>query len=332
MKVLFIGGTGLISTAVTNLAAKRDIDLYVLNRGNKNTELPKGVTSIICDINDEKAVEKALKHHKFDSVVDWIAFSTDQVKRDYKLFKNITEQYVFISSASAYQKPLPKLPITEDVALDNQYWEYSKNKQLCEEYLLNLKDDNFNVTIIRPSHTYDHHGLIFQIKSDKNPFTIPQRMIDHKPVIIPDDGKSLWTLTYNYDFAEAFLDILGNEKTYQNYYHLTSDKVYDWNQLTQAVYDALDVKPNVIHIPTDFILKHFPELKGELYGDKKDSAVFDNSKIKRVAPNYISKTEYPDIVKNSIAYYLSDKKLQEIDVDFTKRYDALIEDFKQNYK
>jgi nucleoside-diphosphate-sugar epimerase len=330
MKVLFIGGTGLISTAVTNQAPKRGIDLYVLNRGNKNNKLPKGVTSITCDINDEKAVKKALEAHQFDSVVDWIAFTKEHVIRDYELFKNKTKQYVFISSASAYQKPLPKLPVTEEVALDNQYWEYSKNKQLCEEYLLNLKDKDFNVTIIRPSHTYDDHGLIFQIKSDKNPFTIPQRMIDHKPVIIPDDGKSLWTLTYNYDFAEAFLDILGNEKSYQNYYHLTSDKVYDWNQLTQVVYDALDVKPNVIHIPTDYILKHFPELKGELYGDKKDSTIFDNSKIKKVAPNYISKTEYPEIVKKSIAYYLSDKKLQDIDIEFTKRYDALIDDFK-NY-
>jgi nucleoside-diphosphate-sugar epimerase len=329
MKVLFIGGTGLISTAVTNQAPKRGIDLYVLNRGNKNNKLPEGVTSIKCDIYDEKSVKTALKGYQFDSIVDWIAFTEEHVKRDYRLFKNMTKQYVFISSASAYQKPLPKLPITEDIALDNPYWQYSKNKQLCEEYLLYLNDDNFNVTIIRPSHTYDDHGLIFQVKSDKNPFTILKRMIDHKPVIIPDDGKSLWTLTYNYDFAEAFLDILGNDKTYHHYYHLTSDKVYDWNQLTQAVYNALNVKPNIIHIPTDFILKHFPELKGELYGDKKDSAVFDNSKIKEVAQHYISKTEYPNIVKKSVAYYLSNKNLQGIDVDFSKRYDALIDDYKK---
>lgn len=332
MKVLFIGGTGLISTAVTNQATKRDIKIFVLNRGNQNKKLPKGVTSILCDINNKTAAQETLKDYTFDVVVNWIAYTKDQVKNDYELFKNKTKQYIFISSASAYQKPLPKLPITEDIPLDNKYWEYSQNKQYCEEYLLNIKDENFNVTIIRPSHTYNDQSLIFQLKSSQYPFTILKRMIDQKEIILPDDGTSLWTLTYNYDFAEAFLDMLGNEKTYNNYYHLTSDKVYDWNHLTQAVYDALDVKPRVIHIPTDFILKHFPEFKGELYGDKRESAVFDNSKIKAVAPNYVSKTEYPDIVKRAVKYYLNNKDLQVIDERFIKRYEELIKDYKQSIK
>lgn len=330
MKVLFIGGTGLISTAVTNQAIQRGIDLYVMNRGHHNHDLPEQVKTIICDINEEKEVLHALKKHQFDVVVDWIAFNVDHLKRDYKLFKNKTKQYVFISSASAYQKPLPKLPITEDIPLDNKYWDYSQNKKLCEDYLLSLNDDKFNVTIIRPSHTYNDESLIFQLKSGKYPYTLIKRMLDQKPVIVPDDGKSLWTLTYNYDFAEAFLDILGNEKTYQNYYHLTSDKVYTWNALTEAVYTALDVKPNILHIPTDFILKYFPEFKGELYGDKKDSAIFDNSKIKAVASNYVSKTEYPDIVKNAVDYYLNHPKQQEIDHKFIKTYEALIKDYQMS--
>lgn len=327
MKVLFIGGSGLISTAVTHQAIKRNIDLYVMNRGQKNDKLPPEVNIIKCDITDEKAVKKAIKKHEFDVVVNWIAYEEVDVKRDYRLFKNKTKQYVFISTASAYQKPLPELPVTEETPLDNKYWVYSQQKTMCENYLFSINNPKFNVTVIRPSHTYGDHSLVFQLKSGKYPFTLLKRMIEQKPIVLPDDGKSLWTLTYNYDFAEAFLDVLGNEKTYQNYYHITSDKVYSWNEITQSIYQALDVKPNIIYIPTDFILIYFPEFKGELYGDKKGDAIFDNSKIKSVAPHYISKTEYPDIGKRAVTYYLNTPQDQEVDLKFLKRYDFLIESY-----
>lgn len=328
MKVLMIGGTGLISTAVVEEALQRDMDVYLLNRGHKNIIFSKPIHSIVADIHDEDAVHKALENEFFDVIIDFIAFSVDHVKRDYRLFKNKTKQYIFISSASAYQKPLPKLPITEDIPLDNKYWAYSRNKQYCETYLQGLNDREFNVTIIRPSHTYNDQGLIFQLKSGTHPYTLIDRMLKNKPIILPDQGESKWTLTYNKDFAKAFVDIFGNEKTYHDFYHLTSDKVYTWNEITHAIYQALDVKPNIIYIPTKDILKHFPEFEGELYGDKYESAIFDNQKIKSVAPNYTSITEYPDIAKLAVNYYLSHKEAQKIDDAFIKRYEKLISEYK----
>lgn len=327
MKILMIGGTGLISTAVVEEALNRDLDVYLLNRGHKKVSFSKEVHQIIADIHDHEGVKKALKNLEFDVIVDFIAFTVDHVKRDYELFKDKTTQYVFISSASAYQKPLPKLPITEDIPLDNKYWGYSQNKKYCEEYLLNLYDPNFKVTIIRPSHTYNDQGLVFQLHSGSHPFTLLDRMLHHKRIVLPDDGNSKWTLTYNKDFAKGFVDVLGNEKTYNDFFHLTSDKVYTWNEITHGIYQALNVKPNIVYIPTKFILKHFPEFEGELYGDKYASTVFDNSKIKSVAPHYTSETEYPDIAKLAVNYYLTDVSKQTIDEAFIKRYEKLIEDY-----
>ncbi|MFW6285119.1 MAG: NAD-dependent epimerase/dehydratase family protein, partial [Bacillota bacterium] len=263
MKVLFIGGTGRISTAVCHEAVDRGMDLYVMNRGNHNEVLPEKAHPIIADINDEAAVEAALQNHTFDAVVDWVAFTPEHVKRDHRLFKGKTRQYVFISSASAYQKPLPKTPITEDVPLDNPYWDYSQNKAECEAYLNSVKGDDFHVTTIRPSHTYDDTTLVFQLKSGAYPFTLIKRMLERRPIVLPGDGSTLWTLTYNWDFAGAFLDVLGNEKAYDEAFHLTSEKVYTWNEITKAYYEALDIEPDILHIPLDFILSHFPEFEGE---------------------------------------------------------------------
>ncbi|MFW5893408.1 MAG: NAD-dependent epimerase/dehydratase family protein [Bacillota bacterium] len=325
MKVLFIGGTGRISTAVSHEAVNRGMELYVLNRGNHNEVLPENAHPLIADINDDKAVEDALEGHTFDAIVDWVAFTPEHVKRDHRLFKGKTRQYVFISSASAYQKPLPASPITEDIPLDNPYWEYSQNKARCEAYLDSVKGKDFHVTTIRPSHTYDDTTLVFQLKSGAYPFTLIKRILEREPIVVPDDGKSLWTLTYNWDFAGAFLDTLGNEKAYDDVFHLTSDKVYSWNEITESFYEALDIEPNILHIPLDFILKHFPEAEGELKGDKMEDAVFDNAKIRAIAPNYRSETEYPDIAKKAVAHYMSTPELQTVDDAFLKRYDAMIE-------
>ncbi len=327
MKVLFIGGSGTISTQVSKLAIEKKIDLYVINRGKQNDKLPKEVKILKGDINNIDEIKKLLEGFYFDVIVSWISFTVDHVKRDYLLFKGHTKQYVFISSASAYLKPLPFLPITEDMPLGNKYWEYSENKKKCEEYLLGIHNDEFNVTIIRPSHTYDEKMIVAQLKSREYPYTMIDRMLNNKPIILTNDGKSLWTLTYSGDFAYAFLDILGNEKTYGNFYHLTSDKVYTWEKINEFICDAVGVKPNVIYIPIDFILKHFPEYKDEIYGDKLTSAVFDNSKIKSVAPHYKSVTEYSDIVKLAVRRLLDHKELQEIDEVFNQRYDALINDY-----
>lgn len=329
MKILFIGGSGLISTAVSSTVVKRGHELYVLNRGNQNDKLPKETQFIKGNIKDIQAMEQIMANSFYDVIVDWIAFTEDDVARDYRLFKNHTKQYVFISSASAYQKPLPKLPIIEDIPLDNQFWQYSENKAKCETYLLRLNDPDFNVTIIRPSHTYDEHSIIFQVQPWTHPFTLLKQILDDKPIILPDDGKSKWTLTYNKDFAEGFVDVLGNEKAYNNFYHLTSEKIYTWEQLALKFFQVLKKKPNIIYIPTEKITDFMPELKGPLYGDKKDSAIFDNAKIKEVSKNYTSKTDYLDIIDDAVSYYLNNPDLQSINEEFLKRYNELIEIYKK---
>ena len=305
-------------------ALGRGMDVYLLNRGNKNIKFSKPVTELKADINDEQRVKELLTPYMFDVIIEFFAFTVEHVQRDYRLFKGKTKQYIFISTASAYHKPLPKCPITEDIPLENPYWAYSQNKKYAEEYLISLKDEEFNVTIVRPSHTYDDQSLIFQLKPGNHPYTLIDRMLDDQPIVLPDDGKSLWTLTYNKDFAKGFGDVFGNEMTYKDYYHLTSDKVYSWNEITESIYKALGKTPNIIYISTDDILKVFPEFKGELYGDKKANAVFDNSKIKSVAQHYVSETEYTDIAKRAVNYYLSHKDMQTIDDQFIERYEKLI--------
>ena len=330
MKVLFIGGSGKISTQVSRLAIIQGIDLYVLNRGSHNDKLPPEVKILNSDIHHPNQVKKRLEGLYFDSIVQWISYTVENVKRDYELFNGHTKQFVFISSASAYLKPLPFIPITEEMPLGNKYWEYSENKKRCEEYLLSITNENFNVTIVRPSHTYDETMLVSQFGSKNHPYTMIDRMLKGKKIILPDDGQSLWTLTYSGDFAHAFIDLLGNPKTYGEFYHLTGEKVYTWEQINQFVCDAVDVKPNVIFIPTDVIVQYFPEFKAEIYGDKLTSTTFDNSKIKKVAKNYKSVTEYKDIVKMVVKRLMDHKELQEIDVEFNQRYDQLIEMYTQS--
>ncbi len=327
MKVLFIGGSGVISTQVSKLAINKGIDLYILNRGKQNNKLPLQAKILHGDIHHKEEIKALIAKEHFDSIVSWISFTVEDVKRDYELFKGHTKQFVFISSASAYFKPIPFIPITEEIPLGNKYWEYSENKRKCEEYLLSIHNEDFNVTIIRPSHTYDETMLISQFSSRKYPYTMIDRMLKGKPIILPDDGKSLWTLTYSGDFAHTFVDILGNSKTYGEFYHLTGEKVYTWEQINRFICEAVGVKPNVICIPTDYILKHFPEYKAEIYGDKMTSTTFDNSKIKSVTKHYQSVTEYKDIAKLAVKRLLEHKELQEIDVEFNQRYDALISEY-----
>lgn len=323
MRVLFVGGTGLISLAVSKMIDE-NIELFVLNRGNNNDKLPKHIKVLIGDMNNEESIKRLLDEYSFDVVVNWIAYTVDHVKRDYRLFKGKTSQYIFISSASAYLKPLQTPLITEDYPLGNKYWEYSDNKRLCEEYLNSINSDEFHVTIIRPSHTYDDDKIIAIIKSSSSPYTIIDRMLKGKKIIIPDDGTSLWTLTYNKDFAEAFIDVLGNKLTYGEAYHITSDIVYTWERLNEIICENLGVKPNIIHIPSSFIVSEAPFLRGDLLGDKSCNTVFDNSKIKSISHNFNASTRYEDIAPNAINSLLGNKKLQNIDEEFNLWYDRVI--------
>ena len=327
MKVLLIGGSGLISTAVTQLAIKKSIDLYVLNRGNHNENIPKEATLIQADINDEATVKERIKNHRFDAVVDWIAFNKKQIAQHVGLFKNITKQYVFISTASAYQKPLPKLPITEAIPLNNPYWKYSQNKADCEAYLKSLATTDFKVTIVRPSHTYNDQSIVFQVQLWDHPYTLIKRIQDKKPIVIPNDGNTRWTLTHHQDFAQGFLDLLGNEQAYNETFHLTSEKVYTWNQLALAFYEALNETPNIIYMPSETIINTFPSLKGPLMGDMLHDSIYDNRKIKAIAKNYTSKIAYTDVIHKALAYYFTHPDKQTVNEDFLTRYDAMIEQY-----
>lgn len=329
MKVLFIGGSGTISTACSKRAIDLGIELYVLNRGNNNDLLPKEVKILKGNYFDDQEVRALLKDHSFDSIVQWISFTKEQVERDYRLLKDKTKQFIFISSASAYFKPIPYLPITEEMPLGNKYWEYSENKKICEEYLNNIKDNTFKVTIVRPSHTYNDRSIILQMKSWVAPYTMLDRMIKGKEIILPDGGKSKWTLTHNSDFAMSFVDLLGNEKAYGEAYHITSEKVYTWKEITESIYKALEIRPNTITIPTEFIIKMRPYLEGEFLGDKSNDLVFDNSKIKAISPNYRSQVDYDNIVKKAVSYYLGNKHIQKIDDEYNKQYDEIIFAYKR---
>lgn len=324
-----IGGTGIISTAVCDEMVNRGINLTVMNRGTHNDILDDRIKTIVCDVNDEDAVNKALQDKDYDSIIDWIAFTEDDIERDIRLFKGKTDQFIFISSASAYQKPLPYIPITEDVPLDNPYWQYSKNKQLCEERLMKAHDETFNVTIIRPSHTYNEKMMIMQLKSHQKPFGIFKRIQEDKPIILPDEGLNLWTITYNKDFAKGFVDVVGNEKTYGEIYHLTSNTAYTWERIIEMYYKAFDKTPNLVYVPMDALLKVFPEFEGELKGDKDKSTTFDNTKIQSVAPHYSSGTHYWEIAPKVVEYYLDHPELQTYDEAFEEQYDALVERFQK---
>ncbi len=322
MKILFIGGTGQISSAVT-LAVKNNHQLTLLNRGST---LVEGTNQITVDINDVKEV-KAKIDHDYDVVVDWIAFTEDDVIRDYEIFKGKTKQFVFISSASAYEKPVKDYPITEETPLKNPYWEYSRNKIYAEDFLNSVHSQDFNVTIVRPSHTYDDHKLMFALKEYGSEYTILKRIIDGKPYIVPDAGTSIWTITHNSDFAKGFIPLLGNNKAYGEDFHITSHFHYTWEQLYNILCEELNVKPNPIHIPTSFILRYFAEKRGEFLGDKYWSVFFDNSKVKEVAKNFDCTVRYEEVVPKVVTYYLETQEKLEINEDFEKKYEKIISDY-----
>jgi len=324
MKILLIGGTGLISKAVSKKIVERGDELYLLNRGHHNDLAPKEAHLIIGDYRKDD-LKELFKGMHFDVVANYIAFTEEDVKRDVEVFAGLTDQYVFISSASAYQKPVRDFPITEKTPLDNQYWEYSDNKIKCERYLRSVDIDGFHITIVRPSHTYDATKLIALLKDHANQYGIIDRILKEKPYIIPGDGTSLWTLTFNEDYAELFVPLLGEKRAYGEDYHITSDFVYTWEQIYEFFCDALGKKPNPIHIPTDYIVKHLPEFAGELYGDKMHSAIFDNRKVKVFNPTYEAKYSYKDIAKKAVAHYMNNKELQTVNDAFEARLDALIE-------
>jgi len=326
MKTLFIGGTGIISSACTQLAVERGMDLYLLNRGktSKRGALPQGVKVLKGDIRDKSTVEVALGSHHFDVVVDFIAFDTNHIELDLEIFHNRTRQYVFISSASAYQKPPAYLPVTESTVLHNPIWLYSQNKIACEERLVRAyREEKFPITIVRPSHTYDKTLLPID-----GGYTVVDRMRRGKPVIVHGDGTSLWTLTHHKDFAHAFLGLLGSPQAIGECFHITGDEWLSWNQIFTIVGQAAGVpNPDIIHIPSELIAAYDPDWGAGLIGDKMHTLIFDNNKIKKIVPDYIARIPFSQGAQEIIDWYDADPNRQVIDPVKDTMIDQIIENF-----
>ena len=325
MKVLFIGGTGVISSAVSALAIEKGIELYLLNRGTRNDFVPKGAIVLKGDIRDAASVTAALKNHRFDAVVDWISFIPEHVENDIRLFSGITGQFIFISTASAYQKPLRHYLIDESTPLCNPYWQYSKDKIACEDRLMQeYRGNGFPVTIVRPSYTYNKTLIPFLFNSREHRWTLVDRMRKGKKIIVPGDGTSLFTITHNTDFAKGFIGLLGNFKSIGHAFHITSDEVLMWDQIARFIGAAADVEPDIIHVSSDFICRISPENTGGLIGEKSVSMVFDNSKIKRFVPGFTATMPFAEGIRESIRWYEANPELCSIDEGFNHLTDRII--------
>ena len=324
MKILFIGGTGIISTACTQLAITRGFHVTLLNRGQR--EVINGAHQITTDINDPAAAGHALAGTSWDAVVDFISFTPADIEARLALFRGRTGQYIYISSASAYQKPVTHYLVTESTPLANPFWDYSRNKIACEERLLRaLREEGFPVTIIRPSYTYGDTIIPIPINSWPLPYTAVDRLRRGVPVIIPGDGTSLWTLTHNTDFAKGLVGLLGHQAALGHPFHITSDEVLSWNQIHQAVAEAAGVaQPNFIHIASDFITACLPEKVGGLHGDKIHSVVCDNTKIKRFVPDFVATVRFRDGIRRSLAWFDENPARRVIDHEANARWDRLI--------
>jgi nucleoside-diphosphate-sugar epimerase len=325
MRVLFIGGTGIISTACTRLAVERGIDITLLTRGQHTADLPAGVHSLTADIDDPAAAARALENATFDAVVNWIAFTPAHVARDLELFRGRTRQYVFISSASAYQKPPSHFLITESTPLANPYWQYSRDKIACEEFLIKAyREEAFPVTIVRPSLTYGETQVPLAINSWPKSYTVVDRMRQGKKVIVPGDGTSLWVITHNSDFAKGLVGLLGHRQAIGDAFHITSDEAMSWNQFYTLTAEAAGVEAQLVHIPSDFLATCYPEKLGSLLGDKSLSVFFDNSKIRRYVPGYCATTPFSEGIRRTIAWFDADPARKVIDHDANARWDKLL--------
>jgi nucleoside-diphosphate-sugar epimerase len=320
-KVLFIGGTGIISSACSELAIQTGIELYLLNRGRSFRPSPAGAIQLQGDIHQPDSVTSVLGKMTFDAVVEWIGFAPEHINADIELFSNRTVQYVFISSASAYEKPPSSLPITESTPLHNPYWQYSRDKATCEALLEKVgREEGFPYTIVRPSHTYDRTLLPFH-----GGYTDVARMRAGKPVVVHGDGTSLWTMTHHRDFAVGLVGLLGNPQAIGQSYHVTSDEWLSWNQIYTIVAEAAGVKPDLVHVPSDLIALFDPEWGDSLLGDKAHSMVFDNNKIRQLVPEFRPEIPFAQGAKEIIAWYDEDTRRQVVDEQNDLVQDRLIE-------
>lgn len=329
MKILLIGGTGTISSAITRQLAASEHEVYLLNRGTRKEEVPGNVRQLIADIDDEEAVLRQIDGLTFDVVCEFIGFVPAQLERDFRLFAGRTRQYVYISSASAYHKPARGYVITEGTTLANPHWEYSRNKIVCEELLMKLyREKGFPVTIVRPSHTYSERSVPVGLHGVKGSWQVLKRMMEGKPVIVHGDGSSLWTMTWNEDFARGFIGLLGNPHAIGEAFQIMSDESLTWNQIYAAVADALGAEFKPYYVSSAFLTAVAPkeyDVEGNLLGDKAVTVVFDCTKLKRAVPGYQATVRFEEGVRHCVAYLLSHPELQQEDPDFDRWCDRVIE-------
>lgn len=325
MRLLFIGGTGNISTACSELAITRGHELWLLNRGKRPVSIA-GARVLTADLRDTAAATAALGDRRWDAVVNFIAFKPEDIERDLELFRGRTAHYVFISSASCYQRPVRHYLVTEGTPLANPLWQYSRDKIACEDRLTRaIREESFPATMVRPSHTYSDTQITLPINSWEKSFTVVDRMRRGLPVIIPGDGTSLWTLTHNTDFAKGLVGLLGNPQAVGHAFHITSDEVQTWNQYHQELARAAGVEsPKFVHIASDFLAACVPEMTGSLLGDKATSVVLDNSKIKRFVPGFLATVPFHEGIRRTLAWFDADPQRRQIDDAANARWDKLI--------
>jgi nucleoside-diphosphate-sugar epimerase len=322
MRVLFIGGTGNISASVSRLCVERGIELFLLNRGRRDVTIP-GASAIRADITNPAEMRASLEGLRWDAVVDWIAFSEEDIERDIELFRGATKQFIFISTAAAYRKPPPQPVIAETSPLANPYWEYARKKIACEERLLRAnRDEGFPATIVRPSHTYD--TVIPVPIGGWTEYTIVDRLKAGRAIIIHDRGTSLWTMTHAEDFAKGLVGLLGLELAIGEAFHITSDEVLTWNQIYGALAEAAGCVANVAYIPTSAIVACEPSLEGTLKGDKALDTVFDNGKIKRFVRQFAATIPFREGIRRTLAWFEADPKRLVVNPATHEKMDRII--------
>jgi nucleoside-diphosphate-sugar epimerase len=322
LKILFIGGTGKISTAVSQQVVAKGHELYLLNRGLQSTN-PPGSHRLTADINQPKAAHAALLGLEFDVVVDWVAYKPEHIERDLALFKGRTRQFIFISSASVYQKPPTHHVITESTPLCNPFWDYARDKIACEERLLRAcREEHFPATIVRPSFTYNHYFPV--AVGGFGCYTLADRLKRGSPIIVHGDGSSLWVMTHAEDFGRGLLGLFGNPQAIGHAFHITSDEVLTWNQIYQTIARALGVEANLVHIPSDFIARKAPPLAGSLLGDKSWSVVFDNRKIKTFVPGFQAVIPFREGIQRTAAWFEAEKKRRRVDAAVNREMDDIL--------
>jgi nucleoside-diphosphate-sugar epimerase len=325
LRVLFIGGSGTISSACSNLAVERGVELYLLNRGRSTDRPPPARATVLHgDIRDPMSVDQAIDSMAFDAVVDWVAFTPEHVRVDIELFRGRTRQYVFISSASAYQTPPTRVPVVESTPLANPFWQYSRDKIACEDLLMEAyRTDGFPMTIVRPSHTYDKTTVPFD-----GGWTVLGRMRQGKEIVVHGDGTSLWTLTHHTDFARGFVPLLGHPRTVGDAFHITSDDVLTWNQIAETLAAAAGVEARLVHVPSDAIAAADPEWGAGLLGDKAHSMVFDNAKLRSVVPDFVATVPFEQGAREIVSWYDQDPSRQRVDPRLDTLMDRLVETYR----